>query len=233
MAPMKLPATAVIVAAAGEGRRLGSKLPKALVPLAGTPLFLHSLRTFAALPYVKEIAVVLPAEWVDRIRKQLGMRLETLKVTTLVPGGARRQDSVRIGLEATTSPIVLVHDAARPLVTREAITDLTQAAARHGAAVLSHPAVDTIKIADARGRVVSTPDRARVWHAQTPQGFRRAVFVNAYKVNGRADATDDVQLVERAGGKVVIVAGPATNFKVTTPEDLTRAEKLLQKFDRK
>jgi len=229
---MALPATAVIIAAAGEGRRLGSRLPKALVPLAGTPLFLHSLRTFAALPYVKEIAVVLPTEWVDRIRKQLGKRLETLKVTTLVPGGARRQDSVRIGLEATTSPIVLVHDAARPLVTREAITDLTLAAARHGAAVLSHAAVDTIKIADGRGRVVSPPDRARVWHAQTPQGIRRAIFVNAYKVNGRADATDDVQLVERAGGRVVIVPGPATNFKVTTPEDLVRAEKLLQKFDR-
>jgi 2-C-methyl-D-erythritol 4-phosphate cytidylyltransferase len=232
MAP-SIPATAVILAAAGEGRRLGSKLPKALVPLAGTPLFLHSLRTFAALPFVREIAVVLPAEWVDRIRKQLGKRLETLKVTILVPGGARRQDSVRIGLEATRSPIVLVHDAARPLVTRQAITDLTLAAARHGAAVLSHPAVDTIKIADARGRVVSTPDRARVWHAQTPQGIRRAIFVNAYKVNGDADATDDVQLVERAGGKVVVVAGPATNFKVTTPEDLVRAEKLIQKFDRK
>ena len=232
MAPMAIPAAAVIIAAAGEGRRLGSRLPKALVPLAGTPLFLHSLRTFAALPYVKEIAVVLPAEWVDRIRKQLGKRLETLKVTTLVPGGARRQDSVRIGLEATTSPVVLVHDAARPLVTREAITALTLAAARHGAAVLSHAAVDTIKIADARGRVVSTPDRDRVWHAQTPQGIRREIFVNAYKVNGRADATDDVQLVERAGGKVVIVPGPAANFKVTTPEDLARAEKLLQKFDR-
>ena len=74
---MKLPATAVIIAAAGEGRRLGSRLPKALVPLAGTPLFLHSLRTFAALPYVKEIAVVLPAEWVDRIRKSSNGTRET------------------------------------------------------------------------------------------------------------------------------------------------------------
>lgn len=226
---MKLPATGVILAAAGEGRRLGSRLPKALVPLAGTPLFLHSLRTFAGLPFVREIAIVLPAEWVDRIRRKLGKRLEALKVTTLVPGGVRRQDSVRIGLEATTSPVVLVHDAARPLVTREAVTALTRAAARHGAAVLSHPAVDTIKIADARGRVVSTPDRSRVWHAQTPQGFRRAVLVNAYRVNGRADATDDVQLVERAGGTVVIVAGPPTNFKITTPEDLARAEKLLDR----
>jgi 2-C-methyl-D-erythritol 4-phosphate cytidylyltransferase len=229
---MTLPPTGVILAAAGEGRRLGSRLPKALVPLAGTPLFLHSLRTFAGLPFVREIAVVLPADWVDRIRKTLGRRLESLKVTTLVPGGARRQDSVRIGLEATTSPIVLVHDAARPLITRDAITQVVRAAARHGAAVLAHAAVDTIKIADARGRVVSTPDRDQVWHAQTPQGFRRAVFVKAYTVNGRRDATDDVQLVERAGGKVVIVPGPPSNFKVTTPDDLARATSLLDRSRR-
>ena len=139
-----------------------------------------------------------------------------------------RVQSVRIGLEATSSPIVLVHDAARPLVTREAITDLTRTAASKGAAVLCAPAVDTIKIADKRGRVVSTPDRALLWHAQTPQGFRRSVLVNAYKVNGDRDATDDVQLVERAGGTVWIVGGPATNFKVTTAEDLDRAEKLIR-----
>ncbi len=229
---MKLPPTGVILAAAGEGRRLGSRLPKALVPLAGTPLFLHSLRVFAGLPFVREIAVVLPAEWVERIRKTLGRRLEALKVTTLVPGGARRQDSVRIGLEATLSPIVLVHDAARPLVSREAVADVVRSAARHGAAVLAHSAVDTIKIADARRRVVSTPDRARVWHAQTPQGFRRTVLLNAYAVNGRRDATDDVQLVERAGGKVVIVPGPPSNFKVTTPEDLARASGLLDRSRR-
>lgn len=232
MSAMKIPSAGVILAAAGEGRRLGSRLPKALVPLAGTPLFLHSLRTFAGLPFVREIAVVLPPEWVTRIRKQLGRRLEALKVTTLVPGGARRQDSVQIGLDAIQSPIVLVHDAARPLVTREAITRVAEAAARHGAAVLAHSAVDTIKIADARGRVVSTPDRSRVWHAQTPQGFRRIVLLNAYRMNGRREATDDVQLVERAGGSVRIVPGPPSNFKVTTSEDLSRAGGLLDRSRR-
>lgn len=224
---MKIPLTGVILAAAGEGKRLGSRLPKALVPLAGKPLFLHSLRTFAALPFVKEIAVVLPAEWVERIRASYGRRLKALKVTTLVPGGARRQDSVRIGLEALSTPVVLVHDAARPLITPQAIRAVAEKAAWGGAAVLAHPAVDTIKIADARGRVVETPDRSLLWHAQTPQGFRRKVFLNAYKVNGDRDATDDVQLVERAGGTIWIVRGESTNFKVTTPEDLVRAEKLL------
>src|SRR5579859_7982255 len=229
MSAMQIPSAGVILAAAGEGRRLGSRLPKALVPLAGIPLFLHSLRTFAALPFVREIAVVLPAPWVHRIQTSLGRRLESLKVTTLVPGGARRQDSVRIGLDAIASPIILVHDAARPLVTRAAIIQVAQAAARHGAAVLAHAAVDTIKIADVRGRVVSTPDRSRVWHAQTPQGFRRSVLLHAYQVNGRRNATDDVQLVERAGGSVRIVPGPPSNFKVTTPEDLARAAGLLDR----
>ncbi len=222
-----IPPTAVIVAAAGEGRRLGSRLPKALVPLAGFPLFLHSVRTFARLPFVREIALVLPAGWVDRVRRRHGFALARCKVTALVPGGSRRQDSVRAGLEATRSPLVLVHDAARPLVTAAAVREVARAAARHGAAVLASPAVDTVKIVDGRGRVVETPDRSRVWHAQTPQGFRREVLETAYRRNGRRAATDDVQLVERMGGRAVVVPGTASNFKVTSPEDLARAEKVL------
>lgn len=223
---MAIPPTGVVIAAAGEGRRLGSKRPKALVPLAGLPLFLHSVRTFAALRFVREIVVVLPGPWIDRITREFGREL--LRVTALVAGGARRQDSVRAGLEFVTTPIVLIHDAARPLVTAAAVRAVATAAARHGAAVLSAPAVDTIKIADARGRVRSTPDRSRVWHAQTPQGFRREILLQAYRASGRAAATDDAQLVERAGGRVVIVPSEAPNFKVTTPEDLVRAQKALE-----
>lgn len=226
---MAVPPTGVIVAAAGEGRRLGSRLPKALVPVAGVPLFLHSVRTFSSCPFVREIVLVLPGEWIERIRKAHGKELIRRRVTAMVAGGARRQDSVFEGLQATTAPIVLVHDAARPLVTREAVRDVAAAAAKAGAAVLAAPAVDTVKIADGRGRVIETPDRARVWLAQTPQGFRRKVLLDAYTVNGGADATDDVQLVERAGGKVVIVPCHSANFKVTTREDLARAEKVLDR----
>jgi 2-C-methyl-D-erythritol 4-phosphate cytidylyltransferase len=224
---MKIPDTGVILAAAGEGRRLGHALPKALVPLARKPLFLHSLETFAALPFIKEVVLVVPAEWVDPIRTRYARTLGRLKVKALVPGGARRQDSVRLGLAAGRAPVVLVHDAARPLVSPEEIRALARAAARRGAAVLASPAVDTIKIADARGRVVSTPDRSRVWHAQTPQGFRRRVLEAAYRKHDDADATDDVQLVERAGGTVWIVPSSPRNFKVTGPDDLMRAERLL------
>ncbi len=222
-----IPPTAVVIAAAGEGRRLGSRRPKALVPLAGLPLFLHSLRAFARLPFVREIALVLPAACVDRVRRSHGRELARLKVTAVVAGGARRQDSVLAGLRATGSPLLLVHDAARPLVTAADIRRVVRAAARHGAAVLAAPAVDTVKIVNGRRRVVETPDRARVWLAQTPQGFRRAVLETAYRRNGRRDATDDVQLVERTGGQVVVVPATSPNFKVTTPEDLARAAKAL------
>jgi 2-C-methyl-D-erythritol 4-phosphate cytidylyltransferase len=226
---MKIPTTGVIIAAAGEGKRLGFKLPKALVPVAGRPLFLHSVRTFSSCPFVREIVLVLPGEWIERIRKAHGRELIRRRVVALVAGGARRQDSVLEGLKATTAPVVLVHDAARPLVTRDAIRGVAVAAAKHGAAVLAAPAVDTVKIADPRGRVLETPDRSRVWLAQTPQGFRRNVLLTAYQANGPADATDDVQLVERAGGRVMIVPSSSPNFKVTTREDLARAEKVLDR----
>lgn len=224
---MRIPPTGVILAAAGAGRRLGGRLPKALVPLAGKPLFLHSLETFSRLPFVREIVVVLPAGWGERVERRYGRRLRACRVTRLVEGGARRQDSVRQGLRALSSPLVLVHDAARPLVSARAIRAVARAAARHGGAVLASPAVDTVKIADARGFVRATPERARVWHAETPQGFRREVLETAYRVNGRAEATDDAQLAERAGRRVAIVPSPGPNFKVTTREDLARAAKVL------
>ena len=226
---MRIPATGVVLAAGGAGTRLGSRRPKALVEVAGRPLFLHSLRTFAALPFVKEIAVALPGAWIERVLRAWDGELGRLGVNFLVSGGQRRQDSVRAGLEVLTAPLVLVHDAARPLVTAAAVRAVARAAARHGAAVLAAPAVDTVKIADGRGRVRETPDRATVWHVQTPQGFRRDVLLRAYRSNGRRDATDDAQLVERAGGRVVVVPSREPNFKVTTRADLAAAAKVLDR----
>lgn len=227
MGRMRIPGASVILAAAGRGERLGARVPKAFVPLAGRPLFEHSLETFAALPFVREILLVVPPGWAERVERRYGARLRRRKVARVIEGGRRRQDSVRAGLAAASAPLVLVHDAARPLVSAAAARAVARAAARHGAAVLARPAVDTVKIADRRGRVVVTPERARVWHAETPQGFRREVLAAAYRAAGRADATDDAQLVERAGGRVVVVPSKAPNFKVTGPEDLRRAEGLL------
>jgi 2-C-methyl-D-erythritol 4-phosphate cytidylyltransferase len=224
-----IPPTGVILAAGGRRRRLAGRLPKALIPVAGLPLLFHSLRVFARLPFVREIVVVLPRRSIAPACRSLAEELLRHRVTLLVPGGARRQDSVHAGLRVLSSPLVLVHDAARPLVRAAAVRAVAAAAARHGGAVLAAPAVDTIKLADARGRVRLTPDRACVWHAQTPQGFRREVLLRAYRLNGRRRATDDAQLVERAGGKVVIVRSDESNFKVTTREDLARAAILLDR----
>ncbi len=226
---MKIPPTGVILAAAGTGRRFRAPVPKALVPLAGRPMLFHSLETFARLTFVRQIVLVLPPAWIEKFTRAHGRALSRLGVANIVPGGRRRQDSVRAGLEALSTPLVLVHDAARPLISPEAIRRVALAAARHGAAVLASPAVDTIKIADRRGRVISTPDRSRVWHAETPQGFRTEILRTAYRSRGKADATDDTQLVERAGGKVVIVPSRRANFKITTGDDLARVEKLLDK----
>ena len=225
---MSIPPTAVIIAAGGAGRRLGSRRPKALIEVEGSPLLFHSLVTFADLSFVREIVVVLPRSSMAAARRNLGRHLKRLGMTGLIAGGTRRQDSVLNGLRATTSPIVLVHDAARPLVTARAVRAVARAAARHGAAVLAAPAVDTLKISDARGRVKTTPDRRHVWHAQTPQGFRRTVLENAYRKSGRRDATDDVQLVERAGGSVIIVPSLDPNPKVTTKTDLDLVRRLLR-----
>lgn len=215
----------VIIAAGGAGLRLGAGRPKALVLLGDRPLFLHSARTFASLPEVREIVLVLPREWVDRVVRGHAGLLRKLRVAKIVPGGPRRQDSVRNGLEMTDPrcPIVLVHDAARPFVTPGVIRRVVAAARRHGAAVPVVPVTDTVKVVDGRGRVLETPARERLRAVQTPQGFRREVLIGAFRRAGRLNATDDAQLVERAGGRVVAVEGDPANFKVTTPDDLARA----------
>jgi 2-C-methyl-D-erythritol 4-phosphate cytidylyltransferase len=217
----------VIIAAAGEGRRMGRRIPKAFLPLAGRPLLLHSVETFASLSFVAEIVLVLPEPWIARALRLFGPKLARLKVTKIVPGGLRRQDSVENGLRVTTSPIVLVHDAARPLVSREVARRAMAGARRHGAVVIALPARDTTKVVGAGGIVRSTPDRATLWVAQTPQAFRREVLLEAYRRSGARDATDEAQLVERSGGRVRVVEGDAANFKVTTSEDLARAEWML------
>ncbi len=222
----------VILAAGGAGTRLGAALPKALVPLAGKPLFLYSLELFAAIPFVREIVLVLPEPWVERVARKHGKLLRERKVIKIVPGGRRRQDSVLCGLRVSDprNRVVLVHDAARPFAPPGMIRRVATAAQHHGAAVPVVPISDTLKVLDARGLVVETPRRDRLRAAQTPQGFRREVLLEAYRRAGRREVTDDVQLVERVAGRVAAVDGDVGNFKVTTPEDLRRAVERVRTF---
>ncbi len=213
---------AVVLVAAGSGTRLGARIPKAFVPLGGRPLYLHSLATFRSLPEVRQIVVVTPVEHPPLVLR---------RGESAVPGGARRQDSVLEGLKAVDPKwgLVLVHDAARPFVSKSLIRRVIRAAERDGAAVAAVPVRDTIKRANSRGIIKETVAREELWSAQTPQGFRRSVLWRAYQDgHGIEDATDDVQLVERAGGRVRVVEGEAANLKITSRGDLQVAEVILQ-----
>lgn len=216
-------ACAVIVAG-GRGRRMGSRTPKALLSLKGRPLFLHSLERFAALPEVRQIVLVLPADHLAGVRRRWEGRLGRGKPVRMVAGGATRHASVRRGVEAAdpSCGVVLVHDAARPFVSAELIRRVCRAAARTGAALPALQPAETVKQAD--GRRLRTLDRRRIWLAQTPQGFRSDKLARALERLGRRarGMTDDVQLFETLGWPVEVVAGDPANIKITWSGDLPR-----------
>jgi 2-C-methyl-D-erythritol 4-phosphate cytidylyltransferase len=215
--------TIALIVAAGSGQRLGADRPKALVDVAGRPMLQWSVDALAATRGVAQIVVALP----------LGVRAP--RGTIGVEGGVTRSDSVRLALAAAgEGEQVLVHDAARPLLT-PAIASAVIAALgddpRADAAVAGAPVSDTIKRADASGAVTETLARKSLWAVQTPQVFRRAALERALDVSDEllAAATDDAWLVERSGGKVVVVGVAAENIKVTTPLDLELAAAVLSR----
>ena len=189
------------------------------------PLVAYPLAAFQTCPAVDRIVLVVAEGAAERA--QALVRKERFdKVCAVLPGGARRQDSVRAGLEALgRCNWVAVHDGARPLVTPELIERGIAAAAETGAACCAIPVPDTVKEAE-DGRVVRTLDRSRLWLAQTPQVFRYDLLVDAHKRMER-DVTDDAALVETMGIEVRLFEGSSRNLKVTTPEDLRLAEALL------
>ncbi len=220
-----------MVVAAGRGIRLGG-VPKQFRELAGVPVLLRSLRPFTSHPDVACVAVTLPADaagappaWLAPLA---GDRLR------LVAGGAERADSVAAGLAALPPEcaVVLVHDAARPLVSADTIAAVLAAARTGAGALAAVPLGDTLKAVQegTPPLVERTVSREGLWRAQTPQGFPRALLERALAA-ARADGvagTDDAQLVERIGGRVVVVADSPRNLKVTTQADFDLAEALLR-----
>jgi 2-C-methyl-D-erythritol 4-phosphate cytidylyltransferase len=213
--------TVALIVAAGSGERLGAGRPKALVELAGRPLLQWSIDALRAVPGIAQIVVALPAGTAPPAG------------VTAVEGGAVRSDSVRRALAAAgEADTVLVHDGARPLLTPELAAEVIAALdADPGAdaAIAAVPVTDTIKRLDEGGAVTETLDRGRLWAVQTPQVFRRRGLERALEVAPEelARATDDAWLIERAGGRVVVVQASDENLKVTTPLDLQIAELLL------
>ncbi len=218
-----------LIVAAGRGERLGADRPKALVELGGRPMLQWSLDALLACPEVERIVVALPPG--AELPPGAGRRADVVAVT----GGDSRSDSVRRALAAAgEGDPVLVHDAARPLLTPAIVRETLVALADDpdaGAAIAAAPVTDTIKRVDAEHTVLETLERSSLWAVQTPQVFRRAALERALAVHDEllASATDDAWLVERSGGKVLVVPVGAENMKVTTALDLETAARLLDR----
>jgi 2-C-methyl-D-erythritol 4-phosphate cytidylyltransferase len=219
-----------IIAAAGQGVRLAGKRPKQFLELAGTPIIFHTLRAFEQCDSIQEIIVVISAAESAGFLALAGKR-ELRKLTKVVPGGATRAESVWRGLQSvreTTVEIVAVHDAVRPFVTPDEITRTVAAAQLEGAAILVSSPVDTVKEVHA-GAVVKTLRRDDLRNALTPQCFQYKLLRRAYEQADvfDPDLTDDSSLVERLGERIAVVEGSARNIKITRPEDMVLAERLL------
>ena len=216
---------AAIIVAAGQGSRMGGTLSKQYLPLDGTPILRRTIDVFIDSELFNEIIVVVAADDIDYCRQHV---LEGLPLR-LVAGGRERQESVCNGLEALggrDDDAVLIHDGVRPFVSVEALAGCLETVHRHGAGILAVPVRDTLKGADEDGCIAKTVRRAGIWQAQTPQGFRLGLIREAHR-RARDEnfcGTDDAQLVERLGQRVMIVAGQRINIKITTPEDLILAE---------
>ena len=221
---------AAIIVAGGRGARVGGPVPKQLLEIGGESILRRSVRACDGHPLVGELVVVVPEELVAAGEALVGVTRVPCRV---VAGGARRQDSVRAGFEAVSNAaeIVIVHDAARPFVTRDVIDRVIAAAASVGAAVPAIPVADTVKrasVSDQSRVVLKTVPRDELWLAQTPQGFRRDVLARAVAAGQSADeATDEARLVEVAGGTVAIVDGDRRNVKITTSDDVTEARQRM------
>jgi len=222
--------TTALIVAAGAGVRMGRPRPKAFLNLGGLQVVEYSLAAFDEHPLVDRIILMAPAQMLLEASEAAA---PYGKVAAVAAGGARRQDTVRLGLgRAEDADIILVHDAARPLVDRDLISRVIEAAARTGAAVPGVTPPDTIRMA--RESVAGRPrmgertlDRSRLILVQTPQGFRLSLLREAAQAAGDIEVTDDAMLVEMMGHPVELVEGSSRNFKLTTPDDMIFAEALL------
>lgn len=235
---------AVVVLAAGQGRRMGAGMNKVFLPLGGEPVLLHSLRIFQEAPQVAQIVVAAAAGEVRQVKDLLAAGGIT-KAKTVVEGGSTRLRSVAAALPhiGVQTDFVAIHDGARPLLTSTDFKSVLAAAATPGVAgaILAAPVTDTIKTLAAApakgrgevlGRIAGSLQRELLWRALTPQVFAVEPLLEAYSTLDK-DFTDDAALLAAAGGEVALVWGSEENIKITTPLDLRLAELILQECEAK
>lgn len=224
-----------IVLAAGKGRRMNREIPKQYLLLNGKPLVCHCLEALEASRRIDQILLVVGAGETEYVKRELVEAYSYQKVAAILEGGAERYDSVSHALEYLDGRIpetsyVYIHDGARPYLEEDLLERLYQMVCREGACIAAVPVKDTIKQVDEEGTIQETPERSRLWMAQTPQAFSYPLIRDAYRkllAEGRTEGlTDDAQVLERTGGQAVrVVEGSYRNQKITTPEDLPLEKK--------
>ena len=222
-----------IVLAAGQGKRMHSKVQKQFLEIQGYPVLYYSLRCFQESPLIQDIILVTGEESISYCKEEIVQKYGFTKVSAVIPGGKERYDSVYAGLcECRDCEYVLIHDGARPFVTEEILKRGLQKVKETGACVIGMPSKDTVKLSDEEGYVKETPNRKCVWTIQTPQIFSYSLIREAHDSIRQKDMskiTDDAMVVEQeTGAKVALAEGSYQNIKITTPEDLVVAEAFLK-----
>ncbi|MBS5799749.1 MAG: 2-C-methyl-D-erythritol 4-phosphate cytidylyltransferase [Clostridiales bacterium] len=220
-----------IVVAGGSGSRMGTSTKKQYLKIKDKEILVYTVECFQNMPEIQEIVVVTGKEDITYVEKLLKDTYKLNKVSYIVAGGKERQDSVYNGIQAVDekSDYLVIHDGARPLITKEVVRAGLDMAYAHRASIIAVPVKDTIKLVSKDGKVEDTPDRSSLWSVQTPQIFEKELIIHAheYAKEHGLSVTDDSMLVEAIGVPVYIVEGEYTNIKITTPEDLIIAEKML------
>lgn len=224
---------AALILSGGSGTRMGAGCPKQFLPLCGVPILVRAVRAFATHPKIGCVMVVCGADMLPQT-KELLRAVPTQKPLLLTAGGATRQASSKSGLLALSRlrpqpDVVVIHDAARPLVPHAVITRCIAGAAAHGACTAALPMQDTAAVADKSGRISAIPDRSALFLVQTPQAFSFPLILNAHRALGPGvQVTDDTAVARLAGHGVFCVPGDKRSLKITTKEDLAFAQALLE-----
>lgn len=229
-----MPKFAVIFPAAGSSSRFGDpRRKKPFVELKGRPVWVRAAELFLSRDDVVQSVMVLPPDEIDWFKEKFRANLAFMNME-IVAGGAERADSVQNALARVKADVdfVAVHDAARPLIVKKWIEDVFKAAEQHGAAIPAIPISSTVKRVDRDKKIAETVPRDGLWAAQTPQVARRDWLIDAFSKRNGFAATDEAQLLERAGRKVAIVEGSPMNLKITTQEDFKMAEALCESLPR-
>lgn len=222
-----------LIPAAGVGKRMGASINKQYLQLNDMPIVARTISVFEQSNLIDAIYLVIPEEEIAYCQEHIIYAFGFRKIVAIVPGGKERQNSVMNGLQAmydhvSIDDIVLIHDGVRPLITENLLRESIRIAAIQDGVVVAVPVKDTIKTVQ-DGIVTNTPQREKLWQAQTPQSFRYGKILQAHLLAEAEDfsGTDDSSLIERMGGKVHIIEGDYRNIKITTPEDLTLAASFL------